>query len=87
MITRHADTIGAVVRRLLQERGMSQRDLADAVGSTSSTISNLVNGVCPGLEWPLVVAIANHFGVSIDLLASAVPVQDGKSLYRELCER
>lgn len=51
------------------ERGMSRRELADAVGVNNQTIGYLEQGAYkPSLE--LAMKIAQHFGVSVEMLFS-----------------
>lgn len=51
------------------ERGMSRRDLAEAVGVNNQTIGYLERGdYKPSLE--LAMKIARHFGVSVEMLFS-----------------
>lgn len=51
------------------ERGISRRELADAVGVNNQTIGYLERGdYKPSLE--LAMKIAQHFGVSVEMLFS-----------------
>ncbi|NBV20125.1 helix-turn-helix transcriptional regulator [Janthinobacterium sp.] len=51
------------------ERGMSRRELAEAVGVNNQTIGYLERGdYKPSLE--LAMKIARHFGVSVEMLFS-----------------
>lgn len=51
------------------ERGMSRRELAEAVGVNNQTIGYLERGdYKPSLE--LAMKIAQHFGVSVEMLFS-----------------
>ena len=57
------------LKRLRKEKEITQEKLADFLGVTGQTISRWELGICyPDLE--LLPAIANYFGVSIDLLLS-----------------
>ena len=38
------ERLGANIRRIMRERGMTQRQLAKATGATEAKISNYVNG-------------------------------------------
>ena len=56
------------------ERGVSRRDLADAVGVNNQTIGYLERGdYKPSLE--LAMKIADYFGVPIELLFSFKPFE------------
>lgn len=56
-----------VLRKLMDERGETQGDIAKVVEKTRQTISQYVNGISePGYE--TLVKIADHFNVSIDYL-------------------
>lgn len=59
--------ISEIVAQLRKERGMSQKELADAAGMSTSAVSCLENG-----EWLMststALAFANVFGVSLDAL-------------------
>lgn len=55
------------LRKLMEERGETQENIAKAVGKTRQTISQYVNGVSePGYD--ALVKIADYFDVSIDYL-------------------
>ena len=55
------------IRSLMEERGTTQDELAQAVGRTRQTISQYVNGISePGYE--TLVKIADFFNVSADFL-------------------
>jgi transcriptional regulator with XRE-family HTH domain len=38
------ERLGANIRRIMRERGMTQRQLAKAIGKTETRVSNYVNG-------------------------------------------
>lgn len=55
------------IRSLMEERGMTQDELAQAVGRTRQTVSQYVNGISePGYD--TLVKIADSFNVSVDFL-------------------
>mgnify|MGYP004589926473 CR=1 FL=1 len=55
------------IRSLMEERGITQDELAQAVGRTRQTISQYVNGISePGYD--TLVKIADFFNVSADFL-------------------
>lgn len=55
------------IRSLMEERGMTQDELAQAVGRTRQTVSQYVNGISePGYD--TLVKIADIFNVSADFL-------------------
>ena len=57
--------LSANLSRLLDERGMSQQQLADATGENKMTISRIVRGIhVPGLG--LASRIAEALGIHID---------------------
>lgn len=67
--------IHEVLRRLLDERGLSQKWLAAQVGTTEATISRCLNGVnVPSGD--LVMSISEVLGVSMDYLMGRTPVAD-----------
>jgi putative transcriptional regulator len=56
------------------ERGLSRRDLAEAVGVNNQTIGYLERGdYKPSLE--LAMRIARHFGVGVEMLFSLDPFE------------
>jgi putative transcriptional regulator len=56
------------------ERGLSRRDLAEAVGVNNQTIGYLERGdYKPSLE--LAMKIARHFGVGVEMLFSLAPFE------------
>lgn len=58
---------------LLEDKGISQKWLADAINSTEATVSRYVTGVHrPNAE--LIVSIAQALGVSTDYLLGLTPV-------------
>ncbi len=58
---------GKVLRRLRLERGMSQKDVADAIGTTQAFVYMLEYGhKQPSVE--TLTALADLFGVSTDTL-------------------
>lgn len=64
--------IATNVRRLLESRGWSQKQLADASGETQMIISR----ICRGLHIPhagTVVRLAEAFDVSVDRLVMTAP--------------
>lgn len=63
------------LRLCLSERGVSQKWLADRVGTTEATISRCLNGVnVPSGE--LIMAMADALDVSMDYLMGMTPIAD-----------
>lgn len=63
----------SILRECLSERGLSQKWLADKVGTTEATISRCLNGInIPGGD--LIMAISDALGVSMDYLMGRTPV-------------
>ncbi len=59
--------IAETIRRLRRERDITQKDLADALGTTPQSVSRWENGyVYPDME--MIPRIALYFGVSTDIL-------------------
>lgn len=62
------------IRSLMEERGMTQDELAQAVGRTRQTVSQYVNGISePGYD--TLVKIADSFNVSVDFLLGRTEVK------------
>lgn len=62
-----------ILRRRLDEQGLSQKWLAEKVGTTEATISRCLNGVnMPSGD--LILAIADALNVSMDYLMGRTPV-------------
>ncbi|MBC9033281.1 helix-turn-helix transcriptional regulator [Sphingomonas sp. JC676] len=67
------------------ERGLSRRDLADAVGVNPQTIGYLERGdYSPSLE--LGMKIAREFGVPVELLFSFEPFESVAAALRRAAE-
>ena len=68
----HSDDVTNLYNRIAlfrAERGVSRRELAEAVGVNNQTIGYLERGdYKPSLE--LALKIARHFGVSVEMLFS-----------------
>ena len=52
------ELIGANLTALLKERGMSQKELAEAAGLTPASVSRYVNGERE--PWPATIAALSH---------------------------
>ena len=78
--------IGEQIKTLRKEKGLTQEQLADALGVSYQSVSRWELGVCyPDME--LLPAIANLFGVSIDELLANDPISkdsDKKRFYDEV---
>ena len=58
------DTIAGRLRTLRMEHEISQRELAEAMEVSNSTISRIEKGAMPDVE--TLIKYAEHFGVSTD---------------------
>ncbi|MGS0763125.1 helix-turn-helix domain-containing protein [Syntrophomonas curvata] len=58
------------LRTIRKNKNLTLQNVADAVGSTKSTISNIERGAKPA-SFDLVIALANYYEVSIDYLLGA----------------
>ena len=64
------------LNRIMTERGISQKWLADAANTTEATISRYANGVHkPNID--IVIQIAQALSVSIDYLMGVSTLQNG----------
>ena len=70
---------GDTLKQLLDERGISQRWLADAAGTKEATISRYVNGVNKSSRLDILANIAKALNVSTDYLLGISDVQNPKS--------
>lgn len=53
------------IKRLVEERGLTQNELAEIAGTSRPFITNLLNGYkMPSV--PVLKRIADYFGVSVD---------------------
>lgn len=65
--------IGYNVKRLREQAGWSQAELAERIGCAQTSISAVERGVVSG-RVPKLVALAEVFGVTVDdLLSAPVP--------------
>ncbi len=77
--------IGALIRRRLEERNMSQTDLADKVGMTSSQISRIISGE-RGTTIENLIAIADCLIIDRDMIlraAANLPSENGLDPWAE----
>ena len=59
--------VGTVLKKLRLEKNLSQKALADCLGTTQQNISAYENGTCdPSIDW--LIKFAQEFNVSIDYL-------------------
>ena len=70
---------GMILKRLLEERGISQKWVADAAGTKEATISRYVNGVNKSSRLDILVSIAKALNVSTDYLLGITDVPQQKS--------
>lgn len=83
-------TFGDVLRQLLEERNVSQRQVAEDMNIAPSTLGNYIRGIREP-DYETLKSIANYFNVSIDYLLHFQPNQnindseaDLLQLYRSL---
>jgi transcriptional regulator with XRE-family HTH domain len=69
------ETLGQRVRRVREERGMSQREVADAVGVSQSTYSDLERGETAGKSLAMLGRIASYLSVDADFLLGTEEVE------------
>lgn len=75
-------TIHFQMAALRKQRGITQQELADVVGTTFQNISKWENGVTmPDLT--VLPVLASYFQVSVDELLGLVPLKDGKYISEE----
>ena len=60
--------IGRRLREVRKQRGLSQREVASAVGMSQSTLSDLEQGTNVGRTLELVAGLGRYFEVSVDSL-------------------
>jgi transcriptional regulator with XRE-family HTH domain len=60
-----------VIRRLREDRGITQEDLAHEAGVTTGTLSRIERGLA-NPAWTTVARIARALGVSLEELGAAV---------------
>ena len=59
---------GEILKQTLEERGLSQKWLADAADTKEATISRYINGVNKSARLDILVSIAKALNVSTDYL-------------------
>ena len=57
-------TLGDKIKRLRQERGWDQKELADRVGITNATISRYETGTIKEISKLVIITLSQIFGVS-----------------------
>ena len=67
----HRDVFCMRVRKLRKSRGEQQKDLADAIGVTQATISDIENGR-RATSFDKLAAICQHYNVSADYLLGLI---------------
>lgn len=70
---------GSILKNLLEERGISQKWLADAASTKEATISRYVTGVNKSSRLDILVNIAKALNVSTDYLLGLSDVPHVKS--------
>ena len=61
-----AKAIGSAIRAAREARGLTQRELAKAIGMTVPQLSNLEAGTPENPGWKTVVKLAKALGLSLD---------------------
>lgn len=71
-----------IIRRLLKERGMKQRELSEILGCSESTMSQYISGK-RNPDFETLLKIAEEFGVSVDYLLreEKQPLTDDEELW------
>ena len=67
----HKDVFCMRVRKLRKARGEQQKDLADAIGATQATVSDIENGR-RATSFDKLAAICQHYNVSADYLLGLI---------------
>ena len=67
-------TFAASLERLIEEKGITQKELGDAIGTTQAAISGYVRGAKPKID--MAIKIADYFGVSVYDMVSMPPVEN-----------
>ena len=67
----HKDVFCIRVRKLRKARGEQQKDLADAIGATQATVSDIENGR-RATSFDKLAAICQHYNVSADYLLGLI---------------
>lgn len=70
---------GKILKNLLDERGISQKWLADAASTKEATISRYVNGVNKSSRLDILVKMAKALNVSTDYLLGITDIPQQKS--------
>ncbi len=81
------------IRKLREERGLTQARLADALNRSTLSISNIERGISE-VSFATAQAIAEHFDIEVQELLFDVPsmnkderdLENLKALIRDLCE-
>lgn len=67
----HKDVFCMRVRKLRKARGEQQKDLAEAIGATQATVSDIENGR-RATSFDKLAAICRHYNVSADYLLGLI---------------
>ena len=67
----HKDVFCMRVRKLRKARGEKKKDLADAIGATQATVSDIENGR-RATSFDKLAAICQHYNVSADYLLGLI---------------
>lgn len=74
------NTLGERISELLQKNGLSQRELADAVGVTEVSMSRYINGNRTP-KGPIIANIALALHTTSDYLLGQEVVEDAEAVY------
>lgn len=69
-------SFGEVVRHYMEERGMSQSELARRMCTGRQTVNNLLRDNRRGPTLDTAIAVAEAFGVTVDELVSMMREED-----------
>ena len=73
---------GRIIRNILEERGISQKQLANTVGVTPATLSRWITGETEPPALDIITSIAKSLNVSADYLLGISPIPSVKKDFR-----
>ena len=83
MTQKTESNFAAILRTLIDDKGVSQKWLSERTGVAEATISRYVNGSQKPQCVDILYAMANAFGVSVDYLLGLTPVSEKQELSPE----
>lgn len=72
-------TFGKILKKTIDEKGISQRWVADAAGTTEATISRYISGAHSPSVLEVLVGISRGLNVSTDYLLGLSQIENPKS--------